>query len=240
MTSTHSLMVALILVLVAAGCASQESGVQGTPPPRQNVEERRTTNRISLARPDEVEREGTEPEPVFSISGWPFQEANTSFRLYWQGGQNAAVLYAEPSLNARKIGEVFWENGEEVITRSSAVAIFQPSTYRATARVRIEGYVYDTDSYRTDGASVSHDIAPGETIEVFHYKNSGLCYMRVRSQIIEGNCPRQDEWDGNFKGKIPAEKLGPVARIWWIQINSPQASGWIQVDDRFSVEIESI
>lgn len=229
-----------VIVMGLAGCATPETGVQGEPPPREEVDARQTTNRISLAKPSEREREKTEPEPVLTVAAWPFQEANTDFVLTWQGGENATVLYEEPSLNARKIGELFWKNGEEVITRNSVVAVFEPSVYRARDKVRVEGYVYDPESYRTDGAQVSYDIDPGETIEVFHYKESGICYMRVRSQLIEGNCPSDDRWDGNFRGNIPAERLGPVARIWWIQITTPDVSGWIQVDDRFAVDIESI
>lgn len=231
--------VAAVLVM-GASCASEPDTVVGKPPPKEEVQVRQRVDRIAMPTEEKKTQGGTEPEPMLAISGWPFQDATTSFRLHWQGGQNASVIYAEPSLNATKIGEVFWNQNEEVITRGTIVAIFQPSVYRAKEATRIEGFVYDSNSFRTGQAAVSYDIAPGETVEVYHYRSEGICYMGVRGRVIEGNCPTETYWNGNFKGNIPAEQLGPVSRIWWVEIVSQQASGWIQVDDRFSVDIESI
>jgi hypothetical protein len=229
-----------VLLIATTSCASEPDTVVGTPPPREDVKVRKPVGRIQMPTDGKMKREKNEPEPMLSISGWPFQETGNNFRLFWKGAQNATILYAEPSLNAVKIGEVSWEDGEEVIVRGSAVAVFQPSIYRAQEANRIEGYVYDTESYRTGGAAVSYDINPGETIEVYHYKSDGICYMGVRSRVVEANCPTKGSWNGNFRGKVAAEQLAPASRIWWIQITTPQASGWLQVDDRFAVDIESI
>jgi hypothetical protein len=229
-----------LVALATASCASEPETVVGEPPPKQEVQVRERVDRIPVGEREPTEAEKTEPEPKMSISGWPFQESGTAFRLVWQGGDKATILFEEPSLNAKKLAEIMWENGEEVATRGTAVAIFQPSVYRATQATRVEGYLYDVDSYRTGGAAVSYDIAAGETVEVYHYKSDGVCYLGVRSRIIEGNCPTQDAWQGNFKGKIPGEVYKPGARIWWVQISTPQASGWVPVDDRFAVDIEDI
>jgi hypothetical protein len=117
------------------------------------------------------------------------------------------------------------------------VGVYKPALFEATTQAEFQGTRHAPDQRRMHQTPTSATVAPGETIAVYHYAGAANCYVGIKKFLMQAACPSPDRFTGDFSGRTRAEQMHPDKRIWWVYIETRQASGWIPVDDRMLVDI---
>lgn len=242
----HLMRIALIilsLIVAASACKTTEEGMIGEPPDEEEQSQIREGGPRSIELPESKTRRQPDkqyPAPIFAVDGWPFNEEATTFRLEWTGASAVLPVHDAPSRNATIVGEYGVEPGQEIPWRNTRVNVFEPKLFKAKEATVVEGFRWKPDSRALHRQPVDAQIGPGEAVAVYHYQGGQLCIMGVKDLMVEAVCPTPKAFAGDFAGRTTAEKMQPATKIWWVQITTQQASGWIKLDDRVAVDIEKL
>lgn len=229
------LLIGLTLCAFAlVACKTQQEALVGKPPADEAAGRAPV---IEMGSPSAKPR-ATYPPPALAVATWPYADDRTTFRLTWAGGKSALPLHESPDPNSPRIGEVAWSNGEEIPWLNTFVAVYEPARLRAKAEWLAEGDVF-TSGYQTDVEHVSETIDRGQSVAVYLYAGAGQCYLGVSGKIIIGRCPPPEAFQGTFEGESVSRWYQPVKKVWWVQISSGPTTGWVPLDDRVIVDIES-
>lgn len=233
----------LSLLLTAAACKTTEEGMIGEPPDEDEQSQIREGGPRRVALPGSKTRREPDkqyPSAIFAVDGWPFNEEATTFRLEWTGSSAELPVHDGPSRNATIVGEYQVQPGQEIPWRNTRVNVFAPKIFESREATLVEGFRWKPDSRALHRQPVDAQLGPGEPVAVYHYQGGELCIMGVQDVMLEAVCPTPKTFAGDFAGRTTAEKMQPATRIWWVQITTQQASGWIKLDDRVAVDIEKL
>lgn len=239
---TNILILLLVLTLPTA-CKTPEEGMLGEPPEEGEDTRMRQggPRRLELPKAKETEQpERDYPDPLFTIDGWPFQEPATTFSLEWAGQAAVLPIHYEPSRNATIVGKYEVSPGQAIPWRNTQVAVFKPKLFRATKTLTLEGFLWRPDNRALHRQPTNVPVPQGGAVAVYHYHGRDMCIVGAADKLVEAACPTPKRFEGNFAGRTMAEKMQADRRIWWVQITTPEHSGWIALDDRVAVDIEQL
>lgn len=228
------LLFAAVISSFGVGCKTPQEELVGEPTPfEEPVGEPRTTN-IKL-EPDTSDRP-RQPEAELTVMGWPYNEPGRTFELTWTRGKTTLQLLESASLNSDSARSIAVTKNDTLFWTESAVAVYEPSSWRVRKAVTIEGYRWGNE-YRTGDDIVSADLLPGSLVELYHYAGQGMCIVKVKGQLIEAMCPDASHFDGRFVGEVKASIYQPRKSVWWVRLRSEGGDGWLPLDDRVAVDI---
>jgi hypothetical protein len=240
MNRTSLCLILAATLLTTAACETPEEGLVGEPP----AEEMQVANRPAGPRriklpngDDKMQPDKQYPEPIFGAAIWPYIEEGTTFELTWGGPTATLAVHEGPNPNSAIVGEYKIQKGAEIPWRNSWVGVYEPALFVAKTKVEISGTRYAPDNRDLHDAPVSATVHPGQTIAVYHYAGAATCFVGVGQSLMQAPCPSPTNFNGNFTGRTRGEQMHPEKRIWWVFIETQQASGWIPVDDRVLVDI---
>lgn len=175
-------------------------------------------------------------EPLFQVQAWPFDDGNTQYRLYWNGGDSKLPIFEQPDPNSKFLGEATYTQGQEIQTAGDFVAVYQPATFKAKRSFELVGLVHEPGT-GSHGATFTRRLAKGDAVSVYMYARNGNCYLGVAGRTIVGACPNPDDYVGTFEGPSLALQMQPITKIWWVYISTPLGAGWLPLDDRVLADI---
>lgn len=176
-------------------------------------------------------------DPILLVPRWPFDDGQSQYRLVWNGGDSRLPLFAEPDPNSKLLGEVSYKDGDEMETTADYTAVYQPTIFRTKRSLTVEGRIHGSRSRGEAGQAFSKKLPKGSSIAVWLYAGDGDCYLGVGGRIIVGECPDPANYVGDFDGPSIAFAMRPLQKIWWVQISTPVATGWVPLDDRVYVDL---
>ena len=174
--------------------------------------------------------------PLLTVKGWPFDDGKSQYRLTWAGGNTQLPLFAEPDPNSPLLGQLSYEDGDEIETSGDYVAVYVPSTFRTRRTLTIAGSVHKPDS-ASHGSKFRKTLRKGATVSVFMYAGDGRCYVGIGGRIIVADCPDDKDFVGTFDGPTEPIQMQPLGKLWWVYVNTPAADGWIPLDDRVIADV---
>lgn len=240
MNRTTPCLILAGLLLASPACETPEQGLVGEPPEADTQVTNRPAGPRRIELPGDKNKrqpDKTYPEPIFGVAVWPYIEEGTTFELTWGGPTAALAVHERPNPNSAIIGEYKLDKGEKIPWRNSWVSVYKPSLYTAKTKVDLSGTRYAPADRDIHDAPVDTTVDPGQTIAVYHYAGAATCYVGVGKSMLQAPCPTPQKFNGNFSGHTRGEQMHPEKRIWWVFIETQQASGWIPVDDRVLVDI---
>jgi hypothetical protein len=230
------------LLLTASACETPEETMVGEPPEDEVIAASRPAGprRIKLPGDDSNKPKTKQPEALFGASVWPYMEEGTTFELAWDAQTTSLAVREQPDLNSGVVGEFKLAKGDTIPWRNTWVGVYQPALFVAKTQVELQGSRHAPDDRKLHEIPASATVAPGETIAVYHYAGAANCFVGVGKILMQAACPSPDRFNGDFSGRTRGEQMHPQKRVWWVFIQTQQASGWIPVDDRVLVDIVNL
>lgn len=219
-----------ILVAACFACATPQETLVGSPPAEDETTPRTHRPAVSGLADTSLER----PEPMLLVSGWPYQELGSSFRVTWDAPDTSLTVRARPSFAAQRQGEFQAHKDDMIGWRDTAVGIYTPGIFTARDNLILEGEKYDPQAYLDGSEYRRFEVGRGNQIRLFHNLGNGMCLVGFGIEVIESLCPDPNLYEGPFH----THPLRPADFVWWIQVETATASGWIALDDRVIVDIE--
>jgi hypothetical protein len=229
--------------LLTFSCKTPEEGMIGEPPEDEEQTQIREggPRRIELPAADDSREPSKEyPAPIFAVDGWPYNDEANTFSLEWAGAPAVLPVHEAPSRNAAIVGEYSVQRGQEIPWRNTRINVFKPTVFETKQAMTIEGFRWAPESRALHRQPLDARVGPGTPVAVYHYQGRQTCIMGVGDKLVEALCPTPEAFAGSFRGRTMAEKMQPADKIWWVQITTRQATGWIMLDDRVAVDIEQL
>lgn len=211
------------VIICVVGCKTSKT--EADPPAAQEQQP---------TAPEEVERSEPEPEQVtfvpVTIPGTPHDEEGTSIRLMWAAESGEVTLVTPAGSSGQPSGKARLEHGKEIEFGDTVVVVTRGARLTAAsdevALTDAMGFAPATGVY----AETARDetITRSDEVYMLKYAGEGTCYVQVNDNVFLANCPNDEFQPVTTK---------PEQYAWWVMIGD---TGWLRVDERVKVEVQSM
>lgn len=222
----------LAAALMLGACKTPNDEPEASPP-KERATDKPTPRRADSTKAPTDEAAGTTFDPV-KVPGTPHNEELTTVALTWSADSAEVPVYR--SMGASKTsGNVKMTKGTPVEYAESQVLITDAMRLTPRAGTELQGASSFTPSTGAVAEAMRNEkLTPEDTVYLLMYAGEGTCYFQVNSDYYLATCPSEDDYE-------PVDDFSqtPLDSQWWIRIDGAQGKGWLQVDDRIDVKVES-
>lgn len=162
------------------------------------------------------------PGPVLIYGRFPDAEEDTTFTLR-RANRRPIPIYATPGGKTRVVGQLVGKRGDPTDVLQTAMWVTKPRPIVAVGDITLEARRYDCQTGRVDDATVTVQVARGDTVHYYQYAGEGDCYVSHKGAYYVTNCSVSEQLN---------TVQTPIAERWWVQVEQGEVRGWIEVDAR--------